>query len=221
MSTRGEDGRPRTEDRGRAAWRGRAAQLAVKRLLDVLVCSVLLVVLLPFLAVIALVVKLSSPGQAFFVQERIGRNGRPFRMLKSRTMTGTPRVNQKTWTEAEESRVTGVGGFLRKYGLDELPQLVNIIKGEMSIIGPRPALPAQAKDFTDSERRMLRMRPGVTGLAAVSGRYSLTYEQRKKYNVEYVDRWSLGLDLRILLHTIVIVLGRRNAAEPRTRTEER
>jgi lipopolysaccharide/colanic/teichoic acid biosynthesis glycosyltransferase len=196
-------------------------QLAVKRLLDVVVCSVLLLVLLPFLVVIALVVKLSSPGPVFFVQERVGKHGRPFRMVKFRTMSGAPLPNQTTWSEAEEARITSVGRFLRAYGLDELPQLVNIIKGEMSIVGPRPPLPAQVNSFTDSERRMLRMRPGVTSLAAVQGRYALSPEQRRKLHVEYVDRWSLGLDLRILLHTIVIVLCRRNAAEPPKRTQER
>jgi len=133
-------------------------------------------------------------------------------------MTGVPARDLTRWSEAEEARITAVGRFLRAYGLDELPQLVNIIKGEMSIIGPRPTLPAQVDSFTDSERRMLRMRPGVTGLAAVRGRYSLTYEQRKKYNVEYVDRWSLRLDAAILLKTIGVVLGRRNATEPPTRT---
>ena len=197
------------------------AQLVAKRLLDVLACSVVLVVLLPFLAFLALVVKLSSSGPVLFVQERIGMNGRPFRMVKFRTMTGAPRHNQTAWTEAEESRITPAGRLLRAYGLDELPQLLNIIKGDMSIIGPRAPLPAQAENFSDFERRMLRMRPGVTGLAAVRGRYSLSPEQRRKLNVEYVGRWSLGLDLRILLRTVVIVLGRRNAAEPRTRPEDK
>lgn len=197
-----------------------SAQLVVKRLLDVLVCSLVLVVLLPFMAMLALVVKLSSPGPVFFVQERVGMNGRLFRMLKFRTMTGAPRPNQTAWSEGEESRITSVGRFLRAYGLDELPQLLNVIKGDMSIIGPRPPLPTQVASFSDFERRMLRMRPGVTSLAAVRGRYSLSPEQRRKLHVEYVDRWSLGLDLCILLRTITTVLGRRNAAEPRTRPDK-
>jgi len=198
--------------------RGRMVQLAAKLFIDVAACSILLVVLLPFLAIVALVVKLSSSGPVLFVQERVGLDGRRFRMYKFRTMTGVPARDLTRWSEAEEARITAVGRFLRAYGLDELPQLVNIIKGEMSIIGPRPTLPAQVDSFTDSERTMLRMRPGVTGLAAVRGRYSLTYEQRKKYNVEYVDRWSLRLDAAILLKTIGVVLGRRNATEPPTRT---
>jgi lipopolysaccharide/colanic/teichoic acid biosynthesis glycosyltransferase len=181
----------------------------------------LLVVLLPLLAVIALIVKLSSVGPVFFVQERIGRNGRPFRMIKFRTMTGLPRPNQTVWTGAEESRITSVGRLLRAYGIDELPQLVNIIKGDMSIIGPRPALPAQVASFTDVEHRMLLMRPGVTGLAAVRGRYALSRTQRWQLNVEYVERWSLGLDIGILLRTVIVVLGRRSAAEPRARSDER
>lgn len=184
-------------------------------------CSVVLVILLPFLVAIALVVKLSSAGPVFFIQERIGRNGRPFRMVKFRTMTGVPARDLTSWSEAEEARITTVGRFLRAYGLDELPQLVNIIRGDMSIIGPRPPLPAQVQSFTDLERRTLLMRPGVTSLAAVQGRYALTLEQRRQLHVEYVDRWSLKLDVGILLRTIGVVLGRRNAAEPPTRTVER
>jgi lipopolysaccharide/colanic/teichoic acid biosynthesis glycosyltransferase len=195
------------------------AQLAVKRFLDVAVCSVLLVVLLPFLVIIALVVRFSSPGPAFYAQERVGRNGRTYRMFKFRTMTGRPNLGLTAWSQAEEARVTRVGRFLRAYGLDELPQLVNIIRGDMSIIGPRPPLPAQVESFGDRDRRMLLMRPGVTSLAAVRGRYSLTPEQRRELHVEYVDRWSPGLDLRILLRTIAVVLGRRNAAEPQARPE--
>jgi len=190
-------------------------------LLDVVVCSVVLVALLPLLAAIALIVKLTSPGPVFFRQERAGLNGRPFRMIKFRTMTGVPRIGQTVWTAAEESRITSTGRFLRVYGLDELPQLVNIVKGDMSIIGPRPPLPAQVKGFTDAERRMGWMRPGVTGLSAVSGRYSLTYEERKKYNVEYVDRWSLGLDAAIMLRTIGVVLARRSAAESQVVSSEK
>jgi lipopolysaccharide/colanic/teichoic acid biosynthesis glycosyltransferase len=135
-------------------------------------------------------------------------------MVKFRTMTGAPMPDQTDWTTAEEARITGVGKSLRAYGLDELPQLINIIRGDMSIIGPRPPLPAQVRSFTDSERRMLSMRPGVTGLSAIRGRYSLSYEERKFCNVEYVARWSLGLDAAILLKTVGVVLGRRNAVEP-------
>jgi undecaprenyl phosphate N,N'-diacetylbacillosamine 1-phosphate transferase len=186
-----------------------------------MVCSVVLLVLLPFLVVIAFVVKLSSAGPVFFIQERIGRNGKPFRMVKFRTMTGMPARGLTSWSEAEQARVTAVGRFLRAYGLDELPQLLNIIKGEMSIIGPRAPLPVQTVSFSEFERRALLMRPGVTSLAAVQGRYALSPEQRRQLHVEYVDRWSPTLDVGILLRTIVVVLGRRNAAEPPTRSEER
>ena len=186
---------------------------AVKRLFDVLACTAALILLLPLLAILAVSVKLSSAGPAFFVQERAGLKGRPFRMLKFRTMTGMPRPNQTDWSAAEEARITHVGRFLRAFGLDELPQLLNIIRGDMSIVGPRPPLLAQVPGFTDPERRMMLMRPGVTGLSVVRGRYLLSYEERKLCNVEYVDRWSLGLDASILLKTVVVVLGRRNAVE--------
>jgi undecaprenyl phosphate N,N'-diacetylbacillosamine 1-phosphate transferase len=152
----------------RSAVKGQpSVQLVIKRRLDVLVCSLVLVVLLPLLAVLALVIKPSSPGPVFFVQERVGMNGRKFRKFKFRTTTGVPRLNQTAWTEAEENRITRFGRFLRAHGMDELPQLLNIIKGAMSIVGPRPPLPAQIESLTDFERRVFQMRPGVAGLATV------------------------------------------------------
>lgn len=191
----------------------RSVELSIKRLLDVLVCSFILIVLLPLLLLIALIIKLTSPGPVFFVHERVGMNGRIFKMFKFRTMTGTPRPNQTEWTKEEEARITRVGRFLREFGLDELPQLFNIIKGDMSIIGPRPPLPPQIDSYSDYEKIALRMRPGVTGLSAIKGRYALSPEERRRFNSEYVERWFLGVDFKILLRTIVIVLTRRNATE--------
>ena len=188
-------------------------QLGLKRLLDVVICSVLLILLSPLLALIGLIIKLTSPGPIFFVQERVGMNGRIFRMLKFRTMNGTPNPNRRGWTKEEEARITKLGRLLRPYGFDELPQLINIIKGDMSIIGPRAPLPIQVGSFSEYERRAFKMRPGVTGLSAIRGRYALTPEQRRRLNTEYVEQWSLGLDFKILLHTIIIVLTRKNSEE--------
>lgn len=190
-----------------------SVQLTVKRLFDILVGTLMLILLLPILALIALIIKLTSPGPVFFIQERVGKNGRIFKMIKFRTMTGSPNPNLTKWTEEEEARITKFGRFLREYGLDELPQLINIIKGDMSIIGPRAPLPAQVDSYTEYERVALKMRPGVTGLGAIKGRYALTPEQRRKFHSEYVERWSLGLDFKILFSTIIIVLKRKNAAE--------
>ena len=116
-------------------------QLFIKRLFDLVVCSILLICGLPLLFLLALIVKFTSKGPVFFIQERIGRNGQPYKILKLRTMTGLPDQNEKKWTKSEEERITPVGHFLRDYGLDELPQLINIIRGDMSIIGPRTPLP--------------------------------------------------------------------------------
>lgn len=189
-------------------------QLTIKRLLDIVLCLVVIILTWPGLMLIALLVKFSSPGPVFFVQERVGLKQRIFRMVKFRTMEGKPLEETATvWTATEEARITSVGRFLRDYGLDELPQVLNILKGEMSIVGPRPPLPAQAEDYTERQRKMFQMRPGVLSLAAVEGRRSIPTEERIELHVEYVEDWSLGLDLEILWRSLFVVLGRQDATE--------
>lgn len=191
----------------------RSMQLGLKRAFDVLVCSVLLLVGLPLLVVIGVLIKLTSPGGVFFVQVRIGLHGRPYQMIKFRTMTGQPDKEMTRWSKTDEARITPIGGFLRDYGLDELPQLINILKGDMSIIGPRPPLPAQAANFSPELRRMFDMRPGVLSLAGIEGRRSLPMEQRYALHVKYVDTWSLKLDLKILWRSLFVVLSKEAARE--------
>ena len=189
-------------------------QLALKRLFDLIVCTGALVVLLPVMLIISIVVKLSSQGPVLFVQERVGKDERLFRILKFRTMLQTVDVKiPPAWSRSDELRTTRAGRFLRDYGLDELPQLINIIRGDMSVIGPRPPLPALAAQFTENQRIMFRMRPGVLSLAAVEGRRSIPMSQRIDKHVLYVENWSLCLDAGILWRSLFVVLSRRDASE--------
>lgn len=192
----------------------RPIPLALKRLFDLTACGAVALAALPAFPVIALAVKLESDGPVFFVQERAGRHGRPFKLYKFRTMTIAPEGHDPTrWTRADEVRVTRLGRWMRDFGVDELPQLFNILKGDMSIVGPRPPLVPQAKAYEPWQRRMFAMRPGVLSLAAIKGRRSLSTEDRIRYHVDYVERWSLALDLEILLKSVLVVLGREFASE--------
>lgn len=190
------------------------APRAAKRLFDVAASLAVLSLGAPLMAGLAVAVRLSSPGPVFFVQDRAGRGTRPFRMLKFRTMAMAPRERQAlVWTPEDESRVTRVGSFMRDFGLDELPQALNILKGEMSVIGPRPPMVEQVPGYSAEQRRMFDVRPGVLSLAAVRGRRTLTPERRIADHVEYVDRWSLALDAVILWKSLLVVLGRQNARD--------
>lgn len=188
-------------------------RLVIKRIFDVVMCAVILVVGFPVYAVIAVLVKLSSPGPVFFVQDRAGKDGRPFRMYKFRTMVGKKDESILVWTQSDEDRITKVGRFLRDYGLDELPQAVNILRGDMSIVGPRPPLPLQAERYTEHQKIVFKMRPGVISLADVKGRRSIPMEERIEWHVRYVQNWSIRLDMKILWKTLFIVLRRENANE--------
>lgn len=181
-----------------------------------------LVVLLPLLAVLMVLVRRDSPGPALFRQERIGRDGKAFRMLKLRSMTvsaetdrtGLAGANEKDavlFKIRQDPRVTDVGRWLRRYSLDELPQLWNVVRGDMSLVGPRPALPVEVAQYGVDPRRRLVVKPGVTGLWQVSGRSDLTWEESVRLDLRYVDNWSLSLDLAILVRTVRAVLGHRGA----------
>lgn len=205
-------------------------QLAMKRIVDVLGASVGLILLAPVLTVIALLVRLDSRGPVFFRQERIGVGGRRFRVWKFRTMqhgasdrthrdlvtrmlAGDEEGTSQTAADGREvfklvndPRVTRVGAMLRRTSLDELPQLINVLAGEMSLVGPRPPVPYEFEAYDHWQFDRLQVRPGITGLWQVSGRNLLSYRQMCELDVEYVRRWSIGLDLRILFRTIPVVL---------------
>jgi len=179
-----------------------------KRAFDVALALVGLIVLSPAILVCAVLVLLTSPGPIVYAGERIGRFERPFRQFKFRTMfVGADRAGFQT-AEAD-TRITSAGRLLRKTSLDELPQLVNVLRGEMSIVGPRPAAPAGLRLYQDADRReRATVRPGITGLAQVSGRSALVVDEAVKRDLEYVRTASLGLDLEIIKRTFAVVTRR-------------
>lgn len=202
-----------------------------KRALDIVASGLLLLLLLPVMALLALTVRATSRGPALFRQERVGRYCEPFVMLKFRSMRVdnddsahrayvTALLTQETppdggepgvYKIARDPRVTPVGRLLRRTSLDELPQLINVLKGDMSLVGPRPALAFEVQMYDKSQRRRLDVLPGLTGLWQVSGRSSLTMRDALQLDVEYVDTRTLWLDLRILLRTPLALLGRSAA----------
>jgi exopolysaccharide biosynthesis polyprenyl glycosylphosphotransferase len=190
--------------------------LIVKRIFDVIVSGISLILASPFFAVIALVIKADSRGPVFYRQERVGLDGRPFRLIKFRTM----RVDAEdstgpVWAQKLDPRKTGVGGFLRRFSLDELPQLINVFLGDMSIVGPRPERPHFVDQFRKEVPKYLerhRVKTGMTGWAQVNGlRGSAPISERTKYDVYYVENWSLVFDLKIILKTVRAVIFGRDA----------
>jgi undecaprenyl phosphate N,N'-diacetylbacillosamine 1-phosphate transferase len=188
----------------------RYVQAIIKRVLDLAISGIMLFGLSIPLAGIALAIKLDDGGPIFFRQTRVGTAGRKFAVLKFRTMVvNAESMGLKLRVAANDSRITRVGRLLRILGLDELPQLVNVWRGEMSLVGPRPTVPFQVERYTERQRRRLEMRPGITGLAILRGRKTLTWPERIEIDLEYIERWSILLDLAILLKTPWVVLVTR------------
>jgi lipopolysaccharide/colanic/teichoic acid biosynthesis glycosyltransferase len=198
------------------------AGLRAMRIMDVVLASTLLVLLVPLFLLIALAVVLSGPGGAIFRQERVGLRGEHFVMLKFRTMQADGHHLRDLFRHHDEGngvlfkirrdpRVTPVGRLLRRFSLDELPQLINIVRGEMSLVGPRPALPEEVAGYTSLVRGRLAVKPGLTGLWQVSGRSDLSWEDSVRLDLQYVAQASLGLNVRILLRTAVAVVTARGA----------
>ena len=182
-------------------------RVAIKRAMDLTLGTLGLVALtVPFLLIAALI-KLDSQGPVFFRQERVGKDGRRLRPFKFRTMVvGAEGIGLGASVSTDDTRITRTGRILRNWGLDELPQLINVVKGEMSLVGPRPTLPQQVERYQDWHRRRLLVKPGITGWALVHGRNRLTWEERIRYDVWYVDHWSPWIDIRVLFRTLWIVL---------------
>ena len=180
------------------------------RALDVVLAGLLLAVTAPLLALAALAIRLESRGPVFYRQLRVGRDGQPFELWKLRTMVpGAESMGAGIYVLEGDPRITRAGRLLRRFSLDELPNLVNVLRGEMSIVGPRPTVQEQVDRYTDRQRRRLEVRPGITGWAQINGRTSLPWPERIELDVWYVDNRSLPLDLRILLRTArLLVTGR-------------
>ena len=177
------------------------------RVLDVAIASLALAVLSPVLLVAAIAIRLGSRGPVLYRQRRVGLNGEEFEMLKLRTMVaGSDPVGVGTVVSRDDPRVTRVGRVLRRTSLDEIPNLVNVLRGEMAIVGPRPTIPAQVADYTPRQHRRHEVRPGITGWAQVQGRAGIPWEQRIELDVYYVEHRSVTLDARILAKTLWLLV---------------
>jgi lipopolysaccharide/colanic/teichoic acid biosynthesis glycosyltransferase len=174
----------------------------VNRALDILLAAALLALSSPLLLAAVIAIRLESRGPAFYRQRRVGRDGRPFELWKLRTMVpGAEAMGAGVYVLEGDPRITRVGRLLRRFSLDELPNLVNVLKGDMAIVGPRPTIQEQVDRYTERQRRRLEVKPGITGWAQVNGRTSLPWPERIELDVWYVEHRSLRLDLRILART--------------------
>ncbi len=181
----------------------------LKVILDKVFSIIVLILLSPLFLIIGVFIKLDSKGPVFFIQERAGKDGKIFKAYKLRTMVdNAEKIGLGYEIAKDDSRITRVGKYLR-WGIDELPQLINVFKGEMSMVGPRPALPHQVRRYSEQEKRRLEVKPGITGWALVNGRNKLTWPERIKLDIWYIDNWSLWLDLKILFKTIWVVIFTR------------
>lgn len=181
--------------------------LKIKRVLDFIMSLILLIIVSPLLIIVAILIKLDSKGPIIFKQSRIGENGKVFEVWKLRTMVDNAEQMGTGLTTAEKDpRITKIGKLLRKTSIDEIPQLVNVIKGDMSFIGPRPAPVKHLKKYSETDRKRLQVLPGITGWSQVNGRNVLTWPERIEKDIWYVNNISLWLDLRILLKTVKVVL---------------
>jgi len=177
------------------------------RALDIAIAALALIVLSPLLLIAALAIKLGGRGPVLYRQRRVGLHGKEFELLKLRTMVqGSDPVGVGTVVTRDDPRVTAAGRILRRTSLDEIPNLVNVLRGEMAIVGPRPTIPAQVADYTPHQHRRHEVRPGITGWAQVQGRAGIPWEERIELDVEYVDRRSAALDARILARTVWLLV---------------
>jgi len=197
--------------------------LFIKRVMDIIISAILLILVLPVFAITLMLIKLESKGPVFFKQIRSGLNGRKFTLLKFRSMVVNAEEMQRELLHLDETdgpifkikddpRVTKVGRFIRKTSIDELPQLINVLKGDMSLVGPRPPIPEEVEKYERWQRRRLSMKPGLTCIWQVSGRSSIGFKRWMNMDLEYIDKWSLGLDIKILLKTIPVVLLGKGAS---------
>ncbi len=179
--------------------------LILKRIFDILASGIALIVLLPIFVIIGIFIKIDSKGPVFFMQKRAGKDGKIFRTYKLRTMIDkAEKIGLGYDIEKNDFRITRIGKYLR-WGIDELPQLINVLKGEMSLVGPRPTLLYQVNQYTEWEKQRLKMKPGITGWALVNGRNSLSWLEKINLDIWYINYFSLYLDIKILIKTLFVV----------------
>ena len=197
-------------------------QIAIKRGMDVVASLLAIVILTPLFLAVALLIRATSRGPVFYVQERVGRGGEPFRMVKFRSMYRDAHDRRGEHAEQnihrgpifkirDDPRITPVGKAIRRLSIDELPQFFNVLVGSMSLVGPRPALPEEFLDYTERERGRLLVKPGVTCIWQVSGRSDVDFDTWIDMDLEYIEDWSLGLDLKLLVKTVPAVITGRGA----------
>lgn len=197
-------------------------QLFIKRAIDVIGSALVLLLLSPILVVAMAAIVATSPGPVIYAQERVGRGGRRFRMYKLRSMQRNAHYMKPEIVDLNECsgpvfkirndpRVTRVGRVLRRFSIDELPQLVNVLLGQMSLVGPRPPLPEEVAQYGPYERRRLLVTPGITCIAQVSGRSDVDFNRWMQLDMQYIDEWTLWLDIKVLARTVPAVLSRRGA----------
>ncbi len=193
----------------------RGWRLTLKRAMDIVVSAIALVLLSPLMMLTALIIKLESPGPVFYIQERMGLDARPFPMIKFRSMRADAEADGPGWTTRDDPRRTRFGALIRRFSLDELPQFINVLVGDMSLVGPRPERPVYVEQFRQSIPRYMdrhREKAGITGWAQINGlRGDTSIAERTKYDLWYIENWSLSLDIKILLRTIFLIFRDRNA----------
>ena len=189
-------------------------QKKIKRAFDISISLIGLIILLPLMIIIYFLIKIETKGNGFFLQDRLGENGKVFKIFKFRTMVqNAEKIGSGIYTNETDSRITKVGNFLRKTSLDELPQLINVLKGDMSIVGPRPPVtyhPYKFEDYPSEKKRRFDVKPGITGLAQVTGRNSLSWDERIEIDIKYVENMSFYYDLKIILMTVLSVLKKES-----------
>lgn len=184
----------------------RALNLAIKRCVDILGSGIGIIILSPVFLISAALIEITMPGPVFFKQVRIGKNKKLFSILKFRTMKVDKQAEETHDVSKDEERKTPFGNFMRRTKIDELPQLFNVFKGDMSLVGPRPTFAEQAEEYDEVQIHRLDMRPGMTGLAQINGNIALPWEDRIKYDIAYVEKFNVFLDLKILIGTIKVVI---------------
>ena len=183
-----------------------------KRILDIFLSAAILAVASPVFFLISLAIFIGSGLPIFFLQERVGWDRKVFNIIKFRTMRITSNAKGLLISSNNDSRVTGIGKFLRKYKLDELPQFINVLKGEMSIVGPRPHEPGEVAKYENYQKKLFNIKPGITGLAQVSGRSELLFSEEVRLDSYYIENWSVWLDFYIMIKTFYVIIFRKNVA---------